>query len=133
MKNNILPSYLKNLFNKESKIVEMDEEQKLINEIIKTLCDNKSSRILTRTIPSVGNQYNIFNADNGYYVVITGNCVMVTSNELYLVRYFQPEMIKSIIDIVDARINTDSDSIRTFVQNKELTVLRGMLNSLSNE
>lgn len=122
-----------NLFNfksaqKSPKI--MDAEQQLINNIVTKLCDSRDSIIVANNLNGIGTRYHIHNETNGYFVVLTGNCIKVTNKELYIVRYFELNMIESLVELVISRINKDSNSIQSAVNDSELQVLQSMCDSL---
>lgn len=121
-----------NLFNlKPSKKWEiMDTEQQLIHDIVAKLCESPDSVIVANNVNGIGTQYHIHNELNGYFVVLTGNCIKVTNNELYIVRYFELNMIQNLVNLVISRINDDVNRIHEAVFTSELQVLQSMKDSL---
>jgi len=125
---NILNLFNLNLSKKKWQI--MDEEQQLIHDIVAKLCESSDSIIIASDVKGIGTQYHIHNESNGYFVVLTGNCIKVTNNELYIVRYFELDMIKNLIKLVVSRIYDDANRIHNAVTMSELQVLQSMKDSL---
>ncbi len=125
---NILNLFNLNLSKKKWQI--MDEEQQLIHDIVDKLCKSSDSVIVATDVNGLGTQYHIHNDSNGYFVVLTGNCIKVTNSELYIVRYFELDMIKNLVELVIGRIKDDANHIHNAVLMSELQVLQSMKDSL---
>lgn len=125
---NILKLFNLNLSKKNPTV--MDEEQQLIHDIVSKLCQSSDSTIIANDVNGIGTQYHIHNESNGYFVVLTGNCIKVTNNELYIVRYFELDMIKHLVELVISRIKDDANRIHNAVLMSELQVLQSMKDSL---
>ncbi len=117
------------LFQKTPKL--MDAEQNLIYNIVEKMCKNQDSILVVLNAKArTTGQYYIKNEKNGYFIVLSGNCVKITNDEFYLVRYFEQDMIKPLIELADSRITEDCDKIQRNVFNNELEVLQNISDSL---
>lgn len=108
---------------------EMDAEQTLIYGIVEKMCSNQDSILVAAPGQDAG-QFYIKNETNGYFIVLTGNCIKITNKELYLVRYFEMNMIKPLIELVNQRISEDCNKIQNNVFVSELDVLQNISDSL---
>ncbi len=108
---------------------EMDAEQTLIYGIVEKMCSNQDSILVAAPGQEAG-QFYIKNEINGYFIVLTGNCIKITNKELYLVRYFEMNMIKPLIELVNQRISEDCNKIQNNVFVSELDVLQNISDSL---
>lgn len=110
----------------------MDAEQNLIYNIVEKMCNSEDS-VLVASIPTKAQapgQYYIKNEKNGYFIVLSGNSIKITNKEFYLVRYFEQDMIKPLVELANSRITGDCDRIQRNVFNSELDVLQNISDSL---
>lgn len=119
------------LFKKGSAAL-MDAEQNLIYNIVEKMCNSDDSILVVSIQPKAQSpgQYYIKNEKNGYFIVLSGNSVKITNKEFYLVRYFEQDMIKPLIELANSRITNDCDRIQRNVFNSELDVLQNISDSL---
>lgn len=127
---NIKKIYLKLLIKwKNRGIKPLDDEQKLLHEIVTKMCTKQDSKFLMS--PGVNSsRYYIENKNHEYFIVLDDEAIKITNHSFYLVRHFHSEQMKPLIKKVRRRIESDRIKMEKEMFKNELDLLRNISSSL---
>lgn len=127
---NIKKIYLKLLIKwKNRGIKPLDDEQKLLHEIVTKMCTKQDSKFLMS--PGVNSsRYYIENKNHEYFIVLDDEAIKITNHSFYLVRHFHSEQMKPLIEKVRRRIESDRIKMEKEMFKNELDLLRNISSSL---
>lgn len=129
--NIIKKAYLKLVIKWKNRSVKpLDDEQKLLHEIVAKMCARPDSKFLMTPILSQHNRYYIENKANEYFIVLSDESIKITNHKFYLVRQFHEEQMKPLIEKVRRRIENDRVKMEKEMFKNELDLLRNISQSL---
>jgi len=115
---------------KNRNVKPLDDEQKLLHEIVTKMCSKQDSKFLMTPIEVHHNRYYIENRANEYFIVLSDESIKITNHKFYLVRQFHSEQMKPLIDKVRRRIENDRFKMEKEMFKNELDLLRNISQSL---
>ncbi len=126
----IKKTYLKLLvWWKNRTIKPLDDEQKLLHEIVTKMCSKPDSKFLMSPGAS-SSRYYIENKNHEYFIVLDDEAIKITNHNFYLVRHFHVEQMKPLIEKVRRRIESDRVKMEKEMFKNELDLLRNISISL---
>lgn len=126
--NRLKRTYLKALAKYKNRgLAKMDDEQKLLHEIVGKMCARQDSKFLMTPGDS---RYYIENRQNQYFIVLSSEAIKITNHKFYLVRQFQYTQLEPLIEKVRRRIESDRQKIEKEMFINELDLLKNISHSL---
>lgn len=129
--NIIKKTYLKlKIKYKNRNVKPLDDEQKLLHEIVTKMCSKTDSKFLMTPIEAHHNRYYIENRANEYFIVLSEESIKITNHKFYLVRQFHYKQMEPLINKVRRRIEKDRVKMEKEMFKNELDLLRNISQSL---
>ena len=123
-------TYLKMLlWWKNRNIKPLDDEQKLLHEIVTKMCSKQDSIFLMSPGAS-STRYYIENKNHEYFIVLDDEAIKITNHSFYLVRHFHSAQMNPLIQKVRKRIENDRVKMEKEMFKNELDLLRNISTSL---
>jgi hypothetical protein len=114
---------------KNRNIKPLDDEQRLLHEIVSKMCSKPESKFLMSPGTSFSRYY-IENKNHEYFIVLDDEAIKITNHSFYLVRHFHADQMKSLIEKVRRRIESDRVKMEKDMFKNELDLLRNISFSL---
>ena len=130
--NKLKRMYLKGLASfKKRNEPKLDEEQQLIYDIVKKMCNNKETKLLMMTGSIEGNYY-LEDKNREYFAVLSDTAIKITNHDFYIVRHYNDKTMRPLIKRVRHRIEKDRIIMEKEIFKNELNLLRKISVSLEN-